>query len=283
MNIHVPFYHRYLHLGDELFFNWSRLRKERITPNLFIIGAQKCGTSSLHNYLNEHPDIFMSTPIKEPGYYVDWSVMKSYYDKKNMPFNNRGSMLSRGMLRGYRGESIIGESSTFYTNGHRNIPKDAWTSNDMKLESIRMIYLVRHPLDRIRSHYLHYCRNQGFYGDINDFVRTNEEAIEICRYGKQLSWYAQYLDRKQIHVASFESLVTTPQSVVADVYEFLDLPPHQHERFGAYNTAPTNQKALRDAAVYSPDIITLIEDEMTIDKRVLANLAPDLNIDWSYR
>ena len=60
-------------LFDKKRFRFLDLSK--VKPNLIILGSQKCGTTSLHNYLNEHPDIFMSTPIKEPGYYMfdNWS------------------------------------------------------------------------------------------------------------------------------------------------------------------------------------------------------------------
>ena len=53
------------------------------TPNFFILGAPKCGTTSLHNYLNQHPDIYMSYK-KEPHYFC--------YNEIN--FNGPGDMAS---------------------------------------------------------------------------------------------------------------------------------------------------------------------------------------------
>lgn len=55
----------------------SRAKSDHWRPNLFLVGAMKCGTTSLHNYLAEHPQIFMTKdPWKEPAYFVDrlnWS------------------------------------------------------------------------------------------------------------------------------------------------------------------------------------------------------------------
>ena len=49
----------------------------RSLPNLFLVGSMKCGTTSLHNYLGAHPQIFMTgEPWKEPAYFVErlnWS------------------------------------------------------------------------------------------------------------------------------------------------------------------------------------------------------------------
>ena len=47
-------------------------------PNFFIIGAMKSGTTSLHSYLNDHPDIFMCHP-KEPSYFVERSQHAQLY------------------------------------------------------------------------------------------------------------------------------------------------------------------------------------------------------------
>ena len=56
----------------------------KIKPNLIIIGSQKCGATSLHNHLNQHPDIFMSSPMKEPGYFIFNEWDKSYWANRNI-------------------------------------------------------------------------------------------------------------------------------------------------------------------------------------------------------
>ena len=53
--------------------------------DFIIIGAQKSGTTSLHNYLDKHPDIFMSKPFKEPRYFMPFSFVKKYYKEQKNP------------------------------------------------------------------------------------------------------------------------------------------------------------------------------------------------------
>jgi len=100
-------------LNEDVFFDLAKFEKKRLTPNLIIIGAQKSGTTSLHNYLDQHPDIFMAKPIKEPGYFCDFEFISNYF--RNLPnganFKSRADILKNYMLQGYSGEQYFGESS----------------------------------------------------------------------------------------------------------------------------------------------------------------------------
>ena len=58
--------------------------------NLLIVGAQKAGTTSLHYALNQHPAIFMTNPIKEPGYFLPFPVMQAYFGKKGIENSSSG-------------------------------------------------------------------------------------------------------------------------------------------------------------------------------------------------
>lgn len=71
-------------------------------PNLFIIGAMKSGTSSLHNYLSSHPDIFMSQ-VKEP----------MHFSREDMWSKGNDDYL--GLFADAKNEKYLGESSTEYT------------------------------------------------------------------------------------------------------------------------------------------------------------------------
>ena len=72
-------------------------------PNLFLVGAPKCGTSALHDYLAGHPDAFMSTP-KEPHHFCP---------DVNAPFAVRDEAAYRTLFKGARGR-VVGESSATY-------------------------------------------------------------------------------------------------------------------------------------------------------------------------
>ena len=54
------------------------------TPNFVIIGAQKSGTTSLYEYLRAHPDVFMSSPLKEPGYFLGPDVVPQFWKRRGI-------------------------------------------------------------------------------------------------------------------------------------------------------------------------------------------------------
>ena len=103
-------------------------------PNLFVPGAAKSGTSSLHEYLNQHPDIFMSN-MKEPHF---WTSPQKYGN-----FEWYSSLFEESSTKKYRGES-----STGY------MVFDHFLDRVTKyVEAPRFIFLLRNPIDRTYSHY----------------------------------------------------------------------------------------------------------------------------------
>lgn len=109
-------------------------------PDFIIIGAMKCATSSLHTQLAQQPGIFMTTP-KEPNFFSDdgqFALGLSWY--KNL-FSDAQS------------GDICGESSTHYSK----LPDYPQCIQRMSfyLPTVKLIYVMRHPIDRLVSHYIH--------------------------------------------------------------------------------------------------------------------------------
>lgn len=109
-------------------------------PNLFIPGAAKSGSSSLHEYLKFHPDIFMSD-IKEPHYF---SHKENYYNRKSEYY---------GLFENTRSYKYRGESSTGYMVFPGVIDR---IKND--IGDAKFIFVLRNPIDRCFSHY-HWVRS----------------------------------------------------------------------------------------------------------------------------
>ena len=272
----------YIHLGKEYFLKLSSFKRCRLTPTLFVVGAQKCGTSSLHAYLDEHPEIFMSKPLKEPGYYVPWTVIQSYYKARNRLFQNKSDLLIRGILNGYKGQKYIGESSTFYTNGEWNISQTDWENNSMDSGAIKLIYIMKNPIERLISHYLHVCRNANYSGDFNEFISDNKEALLISSYGHQINSYLSYLSKEQLLLLNFESFINEPQQTLDSVWQFLRLDGHRIKNTYKQNASPRSQAELREAIRIKPITYEAIRSALDADRKLLETFAsPDL-IDWDY-
>lgn len=117
-------------------------RKDDMLPNLIVIGAHKCATTSLHYYLGLHPQISMSREkelnffIKERNWYKGIEWYKSNFTTKAM---------------------IYGESSPNYTNYpfFMGVPERMCSV----VPEAKLIYIVRDPIDRVISHYVHNYAN----------------------------------------------------------------------------------------------------------------------------
>ena len=109
-------------------------------PDFILIGAMKSATSTLHAQLAQQPGIFMSTP-KEPNYFSDdqqYALGEDWYDN---------------LFAAAKPGELCGESSTHYTK----LPDYPHTIERMKkrLAAPRLVYVMRHPVDRLVSHYIH--------------------------------------------------------------------------------------------------------------------------------
>lgn len=117
------------------------------------------------------------------------------------------------MLRGYAGERHIGESSTYYTMGGRaerwRIPQRMYRLN----RSLRFIYVLRDPLGRLHSNYLH-ARRRGSVGPgFAEFLAHPEgrSAVLTSCYFRQLRSYLRFFPPESFHIAIMEELLEKPE------------------------------------------------------------------------
>ncbi len=192
-------------------------------PDFAVIGAMKAGTTSLHNYLNIHPDIYMSR-VKEPGLFLD----ESPYMRANPMVHSHWAMRQL-TFRGYRGERLVGESSTYYSEAP-TLGAEAPENMFAQAPDIRLIYMLRNPFDRIVSHYWH-CIDFGIYqGSIDSVIATDDTFLQRSSYFYQISRYLRFFPMERIHIAFFEDFVREPERVLAGIFAFLGVPSIRVER-----------------------------------------------------
>jgi len=192
-------------------------------PNLFIIGASKCGTTTLWNMLYHHPDVFMSIP-KEPKFFSseDFNVRFDEYEKLFFEVTN---------------EKVIGEATPAYseTTILQEIPKRIYNFNP----NAKIIYIVREPIERIKSvwrqtlHTGHWYKPfyKNYFGiDVPLMPKNFAKAIysyppfiEATKYWTQLNNYRAFFDDKNILLLFFEDLKANPKSVYSSICTFLDI------------------------------------------------------------
>jgi hypothetical protein len=174
-------------------------------PNLVLIGGLKCGTTSLHHYLNLHPDVEMSRP-KELNFFIEemnWSLGPDWY-AGHFP----------------AGARVRGETSPHYTNR----PRLAGVAERMAelIPDARLVYSVRDPIDRLLSHYLHNAG--GGYDDrsLEEVLADEDSAyFDRSRYAFQLEPYLQAFGAERVQIVSSEELKGDRAGTMRRLFEFL--------------------------------------------------------------
>jgi len=185
-------------------------------PNFLIVGDLKAGTTSLHYYLVQHPNIYMP-PQKELRYFS--------YDEEN-PYHARAKAYRTRTFDEYlryfqdsKGEKAIGEASPNYlrsTGAAQRIKNN--------LPNVRIIVSIRNPADRLYSLYLMHYR----YGDTKnplDQQLFGQDAAWIKGnfYWSELKRYYDHFEKDKIKVILFDDLKKSSIDVIKDLYRFLEV------------------------------------------------------------
>jgi hypothetical protein len=192
-------------------------------PEFFILGAGKCGTTSLYDALSQHPQIFMPV-TKEPSFYCDiFQVVKNPIEYVSL-------------FAEARADQLAGEASHVYLTCPASAPAIRAFHPDAKF-----ILIFRDPVDRAYSLYNHMTRHG--YERIGSF----EEALEVeprratdshfrmhnpqyfynflyyesGLYGAQIERYFQYFDREQFFFTTMDRLKRDPVGLLGEVFAFL--------------------------------------------------------------
>ncbi len=213
--------------------NLTNSKNGRILPNLIIAGATKSATSSLYTYLSWHPDICVSK-IKETNFFLRTTESKSDLDGYSSHFEH---------CSGDR-YKIIMEASPLYVYGGRKIAR----ALSECLGLIKIVFILRDPIDRLHSWYKHIKGTRLSREDIcfEDFARRglidfknvsprNSERIidissnNVCLMGIEQGIYVDFLDQwysvfgDNVKVCFFEHLTNKPLLFMTELCDWLGL------------------------------------------------------------
>jgi hypothetical protein len=177
-------------------------------PTFVVIGAMKAGTTTLWSQLDRHPEIFVCRP-KEPQFFsLHWDRGLGWYEDLFAP---AGDALARG------------EASTTYTS----LPAHAETVDRMAdtIPDARLIYVVRDPVDRMRSHWLHRVHEGQETRPIERALRTDVRYANRSRYGMQIERYLTRFPPAHVHLVRAEQLYAAPDDVLPSVFAFIGVAP----------------------------------------------------------
>ena len=217
-----------------------------VLPNLVMIGGLKCGTTSLHHYLNLHPAISMSRP-KELNFFVEelnWNLGPEWYGSHFDP-----------------AATVRGETSPHYTDR----PRLEGVAKRMRelIPHANVVYMVRDPIDRMLSHYLHNVGGGYEHRSLDEaFGRWDTAYVDRSRYAFQLEPYLDAYGPERVRVVSREELKDERERVMRELFEFVGVDPDfTSEEFGReWETGGAKSKGrfrIMDRAVRLPGLRAL--------------------------
>jgi hypothetical protein len=175
-------------------------------PDFVIIGAMKCGTSTLHAQLAAQPQFFMSEP-KEPNFFSNDEIYA------------KGEAWYRSLFAKAPPGAIKGESSTHYTK----LPAYPKTVDRLAalIPDARFIYLMRDPVERLVSHYIHEWTQGRLACGIEEAIERYPGLIDYSRYGYQLAPWTERFGRDRILTVEFERMTAAPDATLQEIAAFL--------------------------------------------------------------
>jgi hypothetical protein len=207
-------------------------------PSALIIGAQRSGTTSLFNYLVRHPDV--RPPFGKEIHYFDLHYARGFrWYRGRFPYGYR-----------LRGGALTLDASPYYLM-HPQAPERA----ARLLPDVKLVVLLRNPVDRAFSHYQHEVRDGRETLSFGEAIEKEPERLageeERLRadagyysynhhrysytrrgqYIEQLRRWAKYFPRARLLVLQSERLFRDPAVAIGAVHEFLGLRPHRGETY----------------------------------------------------
>ena len=203
------------------------MAKDINLPNFLIVGAAKCGTTSLHNYLKQHPDIFM-TEHKEPHFLINSDIGEMRIHNAVVSFEEYKNMFKTNRKYFYKGES-----SVMY------LAFPEFSINNIKKyldPNVKIIIMLRNPIERAFSGYLHNlryntCENLSFEEAIekSEYRYHNDRNITPdTRYLHVGEYYTQvkaFIDefKENVHIIYYDEYLLNIKSCLDNVFDFLKI------------------------------------------------------------
>jgi hypothetical protein len=256
----------------------------RSFPDFIIIGAQKSGTTSLYHYLCQHPQLLPS--YKKEVHFFDGGIDPSSDNFDKGEFWYRAHF----PLKEYRGHARkTFEASPLYIF-NPIAPERIYNL----IPNVKLIAILRNPVDRAISHYFHEKRKEREPLSIMDALLTEEDRLNSAVNGKdyrnnmfrhysykkrgiyyeQIIRYLKYFPSKNMLILNSEELFTKPHETLRRVFEFIDI----DNKFTIENLAPRN--VAKNKISIEANVYEYLEDYFQDYNRKLFELIGE-SFDWS--
>jgi len=191
-------------------------------PNFLCVGAQKSGTTTLFDLLKEHPEIYLPSCKEVHFFDIEKNYKKGIIWYENTFFAN------------WKGEKTIGEITPSYMYFDK-VPERI---RDMLGSDIKLIFMLRNPIDRAYSHYWMSFRRryekESFEKAIDleperlkkgEFEQFHFSYIDRGFYAKQIKNYLKFFPKENMLFIIFEDFIKRMDKIFKEICHFLNVDP----------------------------------------------------------
>jgi hypothetical protein len=219
-------------------------------PAFLIVGTMKSGTSSLANYLNLHPEIYI--PSMEIHFFerdsnyqkgIEW--YESFFSRKKKKIMEKGYdwylkyikksqekffLVNNNKLKENDSAIIFGEKTPTYSYSIKAAERIA-----LHLPDVKLIWIFRNPVNRAYSHYLYNYSNGATLLSFDDILKIGGKSknyhlgVDICDYlemgiySDQIRTYLEYFNKSKMYFLLFEEFIKNPVESIQNIYKFLNI------------------------------------------------------------
>jgi len=230
-------------------------------PNFLILGAPRCGTTTLYETLKQHPQVFVS-PVKEPMFFV-LEGEKDLFPGLKSPQGPRDLGAYQSLFIGAEKAKAVGEASPIYLYS----PKAA-SGIRKYIPDAKMIAILRNPVDRAYSHFLfHRLKGEEPIADLEEAMAAEAGRTRMGWflfwsyrgmgfYGAQIERYFSLFDREQFCFFLFEDLLSRPAELFMKIFDFLGVEDRTRIRLSEkYNASGIPQNRFLHGFLTRPNIL----------------------------
>lgn len=250
----------------------------KVLPNFLIVGASKSGTSSIYHYLRQHSEIFLSNIQKEGRFF---SQMTGNFDGPGD--KHIDSSITRtlddyiALFYGFAGEKAVGDISPEYLYYfEKSIPLIKQTLD----KDVKIIIILRSPVDRAFSGFNHYKRDKREYLTFEEALEKEDERrlnnwIWAWQYKNSGLYYQQvkaYLDNfKNVKVLFFEDFNDSPIRILKEICEFIEVTPDfEFDTSYKYNVSGDPKNAVLYKLETSRGLVNFVKK--LVPKKIVAKI-----------
>ncbi len=242
-----------------------------ILPNFLCIGAPKSATTTLYEILKQHPEIGVSS-FKEPHFFDN-----------NLNYSADLRLYSKSYFSELSSKRLIGEFTPTYFS-HKECPRRIKQTLG---NNLKFIIILRNPVDRAYSHYLHTKRDMfeelpflqalslererlnSCLSEDNNTSYLKYAYIETGLYYKHLKNYLDYFHRDQFHIMIFEEFIHNRRKVIKDLLEFLQVDKNIEINLDIYSNQASKARSTIIKQIMKKDFLL---------KRLIKKMIPSLSM-----